>query len=381
MDAKEYLGSFQPTSYPEEPTDKALFDYELEEMLRHMYVDGDVYFLGDLPSPAVVTYAREFKSGSDFVSRMIQYSAKNTTFTPNDKGQMKIGMYTIEQAPQPDTRSGWASVVQDEAALITNTGLQVSTNMLSSAIHMIATRAPVREAQRQKTVAWAVKGAIGDGRRDILPMLRETLGTVTLRHAYYENALVDFQVVAERPGKYPVPRWLQETTSKDHPLHRLCASLGEVDAYVALLEWVQRRDLTFIPVFAPSAMENGQQTADDKNLHSDLILCSLDNREIIPIQSKGISSTNNTSKYNLDKVVIVSARELGMVDVERAIVDYKGNKKTGRLVETKYGKILTDWYQAYRSGNPRLKKQLHKSLQPAFKYFDRVIPPKLLKRA
>lgn len=377
MDAKEYLGSFRPTPEPDELNNSDLVDHELEEILGQLYSTGDVYFLGDLPSPQVVEYAREFKSGSDFLNRLLKENAGHIAQLPANGQQGKVGMFTVPPVTPPETRVEWAMEADNEASIITNTGIQVTTSMLSNAIHKVSTRAPINEKQKQKAISWAVKGAIGDGRREVLSMLRPSLGSIVLRHWYYGQAETDFEVSLNRPVQFPTPRWLKETTEKDHVVHRLCASLGEVDAFVALLEWVQLRDIPYLPVFTPRAMESGQQLSGNGNLHSDLLLCSLGSRDIVPIQSKVVSTTSNTQKYDLENIVIVSARELGTEEVKPAIVEYNGNKKSGRVVEAAYGKLYTDWYNAYNSGNSRLKKQLHKDMGQAFTYFDKAIAPRL----
>lgn len=87
-----------------------------------------------------------------------------------------------------------------------------------------------------------------------------------------------------------------------------------------MLEWLKFKKIPYVPVLAPPAIEEGDQTrVDGKNAHPDILLLGVGNGQIVPIQAK-LSTNYNPEEY-IDEMLFLTVPDLALpVDTKKVIV-------------------------------------------------------------
>lgn len=161
--------------------------------------------------------------------------------------------------------------------------------------------------------------------------------------------------------------------------------LSEIETLLSLQEWVVERRLPYLPILAPCGFERGRLVDDTgKNMRADILLCSLlpDRNEIIPVQVKNNVTQWDRAEYH-PGVVLVGPRQLGLESSENCIVRLGEHNRTGLRTVTKYGTITEHHFAARKilKNNAKVPKAILQAytaaLQPAFGYFDDVIPQQI----
>jgi len=177
-----------------------------------------------------------------------------------------------------------------------------------------------------------------------------------------------FEVLPERPISEA-----QEAELKFQ--EKVASTLLEVDAFLALNEWVRLHRLPYIPVIAPIAIEKGarKRMEDDRNPHADILLLGVGNSDIIPIQVKLRHKDYHKDEY-IPEMVFLNSDEVAIQESAQVLLrDGEGPVRTGREVTSILGDITCSWVKYHRAPKgvkPRHKKTMQKKTNYAFRSFD-----------
>lgn len=397
MDGKEYTQSFVTG----ELADRSTVIADLSDVQRHkfssvladkvhlLYGIGEIQFLTDEPTPLAVEAANE--TLSDMAIDGLSYSAANKIAVVRNRQagrhslpeQFIFKSLSLTSSTADKTSEEVAKDIQTESGILSTHLVDYSDRMFSSALVRLNQRGRQKELTAG-VVAKEVKQILGNERSRFRQVLEPYEGVISVQRDRpllsfnKTGGVVAMRVIAECGGKY-VPDWLPAIREWNKPLQLLCGYLAEVEAFVALQEWVLERNLPYMPIMAPLQYEQGklQPSFRGGNMRADILLCCLlpDRNEIIPIQVKNDVTQKQRSEYN-SNVVLVGAKELGMESIESCVLQMASDKKTGIRGTMRYGRILSHYLAARPAGGRARqpskadRQLLADTLNPAFTFFD-----------
>lgn len=275
------------------------------------------------------------------------------------------------------------SRVEQDRATLSGLAKLHSSSVLAMAVLFL-------ESKRFKDkAAPAVKEALGHNRRELYTSLETYNRVINVERSYYNGRkteadkkafpLLGLEVsVYQGPATSLPPRWLTDSGQWHEALHSMCASLTEMDTYIALQEWVIDRKLPLVPVIAPRSIEGGNQhrpKGDTKNYRADLLLLDLTKNDIIPIQVKNRITDAQAEEY-FDGMAFVNPKSLGLKTYgHKPVTRASGVISTGDTVVTSHGQILSAWLNLQSSKAPKKANKLAfaQMLEPAFRTFDEIL--------
>lgn len=255
-------------------------------------------------------------------------------------------------------------------------GATFSNLLLASTINQVV-GASDRIDRGKSNLSKEVGQALRQRRQDFVRQFNRfgSTTTITRTHTVKGQLLTTESVSKSWTTLNHVPEWLQGQDHWDEALHMICAHFTELDAFVAAYEWIIDRQLPVVPILAPTAVDKEIYELEDGKLNSDILLLNLANNEIIPVQAKTRATRDKRDIYS-DEVILVDPQELGLVDIETALVKVDGRVSTGKKSKTYHGALMTEFMQSYAPKKNGRKSQ-NDRLKTAFQFFDRAVLPRL----
>jgi hypothetical protein len=389
MDARQYLGQFSEAS---EPTDVYLpvgpvgdLAFETSSVLygtiKSLYQSRDVLFLGDNIQPAILTAASNRIAEEREVRRILDDAARNQTRgLRRQPGYVSDKLYvTPDTSLEQDSSQVAQSVTEGLGAmnnsLMYSSALVLDNTVLALAKHLNKNNLsdPTTSSPHYGQIASAaVVRSLQQFRPLIANELSQFVGAVDVTRDSHNGVLTGAVKVQPVSGRSHAQKWFAATEAWDVPIQAALSKGFEFDVYAALYEWVIDRKLPFVPVIAPAHIENGKTSeAALKNPRADILLCSLVDESIIPVQVK--FHRDAKGEYH-DDVRIITPRVLGLVDVKHDRVRTgDGRMRTGEKVTTHVGLFANSFgalYGTLRKGQKPRRPEYQPRLQRAFDAFD-----------
>ncbi len=397
MDGREYTSTFitgrlaEPSAVVVDASDETRHGYssELATKVHLLYGLGEIHFLDDKPTPLVVEEARECLADHAKIKARFRYAGE-----VGDQRRRQLGrqitppdQFDFKRLSAPDITASMSS--EDLTAQVEKDRDQLqlelfdySDRLLSATLLRIHRRALSRDLS-DKDAAKEIREAIATERHSLRQIVESRDGIISVerdRPVLGRNRtgpVVAMRVTAERGGTR-VPAWLPATTEWEEPLWLLGSSIAELEALIALQEWVIERRLPYLPLAAPLEYEQGKMNPKFRGglTRADILLCCLlpGRNEIIPVQVKNYVSAKNKREYN-PGVVLVGNKELGLESSSPCVIEDGDNRRTGLKFTTRYGNINSRYIAARPAVRGKVptradKKAFTEALEPAFAFFD-----------
>ena len=154
----------------------------------------------------------------------------------------------------------------------------------------------------------------------------------------------------------------------------VCSKLLELDALIALNNWVTYRNLPYLPVFAPKQYETGKFNRDAGNPHADLFLCNLTpgHNDIIPIQVK-----QKGGRYGyIPQMQIIHPGVLRTEEITDSVVtDDEGRRFKDRRYTITFGGMVDANLDHQLKKKTSAKKELNIQLGAVYPVLDGMFGP------
>jgi len=387
MDARKYLGMFQDVSTPKEVylPDNVVGEVAFSESellsgtLKHLYVSRDVQFLGDPVPPAVVLEAQEhfddFKDlrvlrgavgdvRRDFIKKQPGHKTDQMSFLKD--GSIGRGREEILDEVMLSMEKQHLDLADVATATFNDSIVAVSRKLRKHEMDDPKIGEPYKD-QVAKTVVQTLQ----QHRAQIANEFLDHSGAMDLTRHTIDGVNVGGVKVEQVANRGSGQRWHENTQEWDEVIYTTLAKIFEFDCYAALYEWVIDRKLPLVPIIAPIQIESGVKAPGvDKNPRADILLCSLADENIIPVQVKMSPSVR---KYE-DGVRIITPDRLGLVDYETVPVrGPDGRVHTGRRATTHVGSLRHSFGVTYNSiskGHRVRHPEYAPRLAKAFAAFD-----------
>lgn len=387
MDARLYLRQFKA----ETPIEANLFqgnavqvvEFETSAILfgslHKLYTDRDVLFLGDPVAPKVVNTAHANIVEDAESRRMMQvFSGVAKKHHRQQSGwvQDKPGLLPTDITDTIPTDEVRRSVEANLGAQ-NNAMVSASTSVLHRAIlgvDKMLRKKQIQDPSHPKhtdTVVKTTHASLVSGRSTVADELLTYVGELDVARYHLNGLLKGGIEILPVKGKSNAQKWISKSTDWGEAIQPALTKGVEFDTYAALYEWVLQRGLPFVPVIAPLQIESPSGTNATKNPRADILLCSLLEEKIIPVQVK--FSRYEIGEY-IDEMRIVTPRLLGLVDVQNhPVKGSDGRYHTGQKAVTHVGSFTNGFAKKYASGikGHRSKDTIYEvRLEKAMQAFD-----------
>lgn len=402
MEGKEFVASFD-VGIPPAPDYDAIDDrrtllraseMNLVGKIALLYGAGEIHTIGSDPPGEAISRAHVVMSNKA-AHRVMQNEAEKAAAEALKNGTEPLPplrYMTAAMLASIDTTGSMSPAELERTVEHGREGLQASVRAYSDMImdrslrflHRVGSRREIKP----KDSAEAVKESLAHNRLVFNDIMAPAAGIITVERDFKLSSSnvameeVDLRVSIESQGRY-VPEWMKAAKEFDSPLQLVCSLYTELEALIALQEWVIDRKLPYLPIFTPYEFERGPLTKDQEmNLHSDILLCCLqpDRNEVIPVQVKNRILESTRKEYH-DGVVLVSNQDLGTRTAAASVILDGKKRRTGRRVTDTYGAILGHYLKARGTGSGKFRHKPPKGdrqafteiLKPAFGHFDHEI--------
>ncbi len=353
----------------EEPTNLAIND-----MLCLLFRDGEIDFItDDLPTIALTTgnaYAELYKEAEtatrQFVPRISTIPRKN-----DDPKYTKIERLedTTSEMDLVELTQIVSSAIDTSKARLT----VFSAKVLSDSLHTTFGRRDRIRAGRED-MPTIVKGTINNNVRIVAKDLGGAGYYVDITNDDRNNT-VDITAQPRSPLLSSLPNWLSSHENWDSAVQLLAAKgMLEFDVYTALVQWCADRQIGAVPIMATPEFEN-RFIKGDKNTNADILLCSLEGKEVIPIQVKNSMPSNDSRRRYINGMEFITPTNLGLVELSNMQQKHNGRVRTVGASTVHYGRLFSHFLN--RFSGARTREQDMKALEKAYSYFDRAYLPKL----
>jgi hypothetical protein len=347
----------------------------LYEQLEALYAHQDVHFLTD-DTPTVSLDLANDNAAAHAISTFGMSKALSNSFGPNryalsSKTAKRRSIDSSDELEDTEIMRELHASFTDERSLLSD----VSSLVIGSAV-----RGLYRERARIATGKIDAPGVVNSAVRENRKLLLEGLDTAVRVDVTKIIGSDEAEVEAKSISPHvPVPKWLKNTNEWNATLQfRVAQGLLEIDTFAALTQWCFERKLGALVIPAPSKIENGLPLSNGKNANADMLVASLVENKIVPVQVKNRSHHLDDADY-IDEMVMVTPSRIGLVDPTSRIQRVNGHMHTVNASTTHYGSHAS-LLHADLSG--KIRKGTHDAeqarLAKAFAFFDYKVLPQLV---
>lgn len=308
-------------------------------MLDNMYRLGEAEFLTDQTPTNTLDLARDYETlqtGYRFVIDSKRRQIIRNSY--NGDSHYKPSFSTRSDSSSELSNGELISKINEEQE-------GDKANLRFHAVGMFAEAVRLRHKfGERRTGAEIVKQAIGNNRKKAIDEIGRSIFAVS-QTVDLKGQTHQLEVAPLNP-QLRLPSWLRDLNEEREEAIRALTTNGvlEYDAYFAMLRWVVDRGLPLIPIPAPAALEASTPENDQKKPNADLLLCSVETNEIIPIQVKNSLDVRKRDEY-AEWMQFLTPSNLGMVEMlgGQPVRTESGRVKTRPLSVIRYGSLALDY--------------------------------------